>query len=206
MVAGPTKIVAQTTLVFDGFDSNRRLGSRLIRRIAERRANAQFLQAQAIAQRDNEAEILRAFDKRLDSQLAFINGQIGIARYVRSLLGPASKPRMASCSTKGCILVGIGNAEDPQKLLACPPDCQSHAPLEIWIHRSILGERLVSFTSVLQKLDQGVVLTPPQFEVLQLMPGLRTADRPFALSFTEGWLVIGVPRDPETIVLASSNR
>jgi len=206
MLAGPTKIAARTALVFDGFDSNRRLGRRLITRVAEKRANEQFPLVQAIAKRDNETEIVRAFDQLLDAKLASVNRQIGLARYANSLFGPASKPHLASCSTPGCILIGVGNEDSPRKLVTCPPKCQSHAPIEIWVHQSLLGQRLGSVASIWDRVDQGVFPTPSQFQVMQLVPRLKPAERPFEVNLTEGWLVIGLQNDPATLTLASADR
>ena len=69
-VAEAGTIVANTTLVFDGFGSSRGLlGRRLISCVAEQRTGELREQARQIAARDTEHKLLSAFDKQVNTQL-----------------------------------------------------------------------------------------------------------------------------------------
>jgi len=208
LVAGKSTSAARTSLVFDGFDTDRRLGRRLITRIAEQRANEQFEVARAIAQRDNEAEVRQAFDQRLDQQLAAINQQLNIARYVNALFGPASKPHLATRTCEDCILIGIGNEESPSRLVTYPPEREKSAPIEIWVHNSLFGERMASLAAIVEKIEDRVVPAAAKLQVLQLLLGpAQTSEPQFDVRFKQGWVVIGIQNDlPKTAVAVLAGR
>ena len=203
LVAGPTQLNSRTNLLYDGFGSSGgRLGRRIVARVAERRANESHEAARAIAARDNDAEIRAAFDRRLDAKLAGINRQLNIARYVNALFGPASKPHLATRSCKDCILVGIGNEESPQRLVTFPPEREKPAPIELWIHTSLLGERMARVATILDRIENKVLPVAAQLEVLQVIVGpSQVAERAFDIGFREGWVVIGLQNDvpPPTV-------
>ena len=203
LVAGKPTVAARTSLGYDGFDANRRLGRRLISRVAEQRAGEQQEQARAIAHQLNQAEVCQAFEKRLDSQLASINRRLDIARYVNALFGPASKPNLVASSCEDCILVGIGKQANSSKLAEILPDRKNPLPIEIWIHGSLLGDRLASLASVAEKIENKVLPAALQLQVLQLVMGASpSTDRPFEVSFHDGWIVIGLQNEPVTAVAA----
>jgi len=203
LVAGKSTIASSTALAYDGFGTDRRLGRRLITRVAERKANEQFEQVRAIAQRDNEAEVRQAFDQRLDQQLAEINQQLNIARYVNALFGPTSKPKLATRSCKDCILIGIGNDESPSRLATYPPEREKPAPIEIWVHNSLFGEQMASLAAVVEKIEGRLVPAAAKLQVLQLLFGpAQTAEPQFDVGFTQGWVVIGLQNDLPATALA----
>ena len=87
-VAANCKIVAHTNVTYDGFGSSHgRLGHRLISRIARRRRGESREQVRQIAARINEAALVKAFDKRLDAQLATMNQKMNLAQYVNLFAG-----------------------------------------------------------------------------------------------------------------------
>jgi len=171
LVAGPTTMDARTTLVYDGFDTNRGLGRRLITRVAERRANQQYELVRVIVQRDNMAEVRQAFDKHLDQQLASINAQLDIPRYVNLLFGPTSNLHLATHSCKDCILVGIGKGESPSRLVTQLPERTKSAPIEIWVHNSLFGESMVGLAAILEKIEDRILPAATKLQVVQLMLG-----------------------------------
>lgn len=205
MVAGPCVSRARTTLVYDGFGSSGgALGRRLVARVAERRAGESFEQARAIAQRDNEAEVHQAFEKRLDEQLAGINRRLDVARYVNALFGPMSKPRLATRSSQNSILIGIGNEQSPERLVTYPPEREKPAPIEVWVHNSMLGQRLSGLAAIVEKIDDRVLPSAAQMQVLQVMFGAPPEDptqkveNQFDVGFKQGWFVIGMKNDSVT--------
>ena len=204
LVVGPTIIKSQTSLVYDGFASSRGgLGKRLVARVAQRRAGESYDQARAIAQRDNEAAIRKAFDKRLDNKLVAINRRLDIARYVNALFGPNSKPHLATRSCQDCILIGIGNEESPRRLVTLPPQREKTTPIELWVHSSLLGERMARLATIMDRVDSKLLPAASRFQVLQLMLGSGQMQQPFDVGYQDGWLVIGLQNEiPEPGTLA----
>lgn len=205
MVAGPCVSRARTSLVYDGFDSSGGpLGRRLVARVAQRRAGESFEQVRAIALRDNEAEVHQAFEKRLDEQLAGINRRLDVARYVNALFGPMSKPRLATRSSQNSILIGIGNEQSPERLVTYPPQREKPAPIEVWVHSSMIGQRLGGLAAIVEKIDDRVLPSAAQMQVLQLMFGAPPEDptqkveNQFDVGFKQGWFVIGLKNDSAT--------
>ncbi len=205
MVAGPCVSRARTSLVYDGFDSSGGpLGRRLVARVAQRRAGESFEQVRAIALRDNEAEVHQAFEKRLDEQLAGINRRLDVARYVNALFGPMSKPRLATRSSQNSILIGIGNEQSPERLVTYPPEREKPAPIEVWVHSSMIGQRLGGLAAIAEKIDDRVLPSAAQMQVLQLMFGAPPEDptqkveNQFDVGFKQGWFVIGLKNDSAT--------
>jgi hypothetical protein len=207
LVAGKSTSAARTSLVFDGFDTDRRLGRRLITRIAERRANEQFEVARAISQRDSEVEVRQAFDEWLDKRLVDINQQLNIARYVNALFGPKSKPHLATRSCQDCILVGIGNENSPRRLVTAPPEREKSAAIEIWVHNSLFGERLANLTAILETIEDRILPAAAKLQVGQVLLGPQIADPQFDVDFEQGWVVIGIQNDlPKTAVAVLAGR
>lgn len=204
-VAGPTVIRSKTTLVYDGFASSRKgLGRRIIARIAQRRAGESHAQALAIAQRDNEAAILQNFDKRLDEQMVAINRQLDIARYVNALFGPKSKPHLAARTCQDCLLIGIGNEKSPRRLVTFPPEREKPAPIELWVHSSMLGTRMARLATIMDRFDSTLLPAASRFEVLQLILGNGQTQAPIDVEFHRGWMVIGFQNeapDPGTLAI-----
>ena len=159
LVAGKPTVDARTTLVYDGFDSNRGLGKRLVARVAKRRAEELFGQAQAIANQENKVAVCQAFERRLDVQLASINRRLDIARYVNAVFGPSSRPHLFATSSEDCVLIGISRDKREQKLNDYLPQRKNSSPIEIWVHRScwdhdwwrvaVVGEKLKTRFSLL---------------------------------------------------------
>jgi hypothetical protein len=203
LVAGKPTVAARTTLAFDGFDTNRRLGKRLITRVAEQRAEEQLEQARAIAHQQNKTEVCQAFEKRLDAQLASINRRLDIARYVNALFGPSSKPNLVASSCDDCILVGIGKQANSAKLAELLPDRKKPLPIEIWVHSSMLGERVAGIATVAEKIENYVLPAALQLQVLQVVMGdSPSPERAFEVSFQQGWIVIGLQNEPAASTVA----
>lgn len=203
LVAGKPTVAARTTLAYDGFDANRRLGRRLISRVAQQRAEEQLEQARAIAHQQNKSEVCQAFEKRLDTQLASINRRLDIARYVNALFGPSSKPNLVASSCEDCILVGIGKQANSAKLAELLPIRKKPLPIEIWVHSSMLGERVAGMATVAEKIENYVLPAPLQLQMLQVVMGASPSqERAFEVSFQQGWLVIGLQNEPAVSTVA----
>lgn len=203
LVAGKPTVDARTTLAYDGFDANRRLGRRLISRVARQRAEEQLEQARAIAHQQNKAEVCQAFEKRLDTQLASINRRLDIARYVNALFGPSSKPNLVASSCQDCILVGIGKQSNSSKLSDILPERKVPFPIEIWVHSSMLGEQVAGMATLAEKFENYVMPAAQQLQVLQIVMGASPSpERAFEVTFQQGWFAIGLQNEPAVSTVA----
>lgn len=190
-VAGASTIVAKTKLVYDGFGSSRRgLGNRLISRVAEQRSGESHEQARQIAARDNEHELLSAFDKRANTQLAAMNQKMNIVLYKNLFVGEGLAVQLAARSSKDCIHIGLGKEGSAAKLTVIPPRRELVAPIEIWVHSKILSE---SVTTILTLVEDKIVL--PQTSRMEILRALlippAESERLIDLAVADGWIVFG---------------
>jgi len=195
LVAGKITTDARTSLVYDGFDADRRMGKRLITRVAKQRATEQREAARRLAEQDNEAKVRQAFEERLDSQLAQINSRLNIARYVNALFGAGSRPRLAARSCEDCILIAMGSERSPAKLTTALPERKNSAPIEIWIHQSMLGSRVAAVAGVLDKIEEGVLPGAAEQQIFQLLNPPRGPQRQVDVAVEKDWVVIGLPSE-----------
>ena len=191
-VAGTTTIVANTKLVYDGFGSARGgLGSRLISRVAERRAGESQEQARQIAARDNEQELRSAFDKRVNTQLAAMNQKLNIVLFKNLFVGDGPAVQLAARSSKDCIHIGIGKPGSPARLTAIPPRRELVAPIEIWVHSTMLGEPVTQPLPLVEN-KTGLPQTL-RTEILRALLGPPTeVGGLIDLAVYDGWIVIGL--------------
>lgn len=207
-VASPGKERARTILYYDGFGSSRQgLGSRLVTRIAEERAIESYSAASQIAARDNREQISQTFDQRLNKQLAGINRELRMVRYANAMLNPDSQPRLAARSLKDCVLVGIARKGDSPRLVTLPPECKSAAPIEIWVHTSLLGDRATLMVGVFDRLESEVLPAASPFAVSQLQaPPAAEKWRAFDMKLHQGWIVVGLHKDAAPMVATSREK
>jgi hypothetical protein len=149
-VADPTQVSATTRLVYDGFRSARGgVGSRMVSRIAQRRAAELHGEATRIIERDQRVELVSAFDERLDPKLTSLNRILSLARSVAVLWGRSPRFQLAAATSPGGLHVGLGRAENPDILIDHRMP-NSDKPVEIWIHSSVLVGRFASSLSLPQ--------------------------------------------------------
>lgn len=193
-VADASTVVADTRLVYDGFGSSRRLGRRLISRVAQRRAGESQEQARQIAARDTEQELLQAFDKRLNAQLTTMNREMRLARYVNIFMGQASAIQLSARSSKDCIYVGVGHKGSPARLTILPPRSATVAPIEIGVHSTILGGQVAKLLRLFN--NKVVVPQPSRQELLRalLIPDEQSA-RILNVGVHDGWFVLGLQNE-----------
>ncbi len=190
-VSRPSAFTADTRLVYDGFcSSGGRLGSRLISRIAERRAYSSQEEARQIAARDTEHELLQAFDKRLNAQLATMNETANVARLVKLLMVEGSTLHLSARSTEDCIYVGVGPEGGPARLTPTPPRCPTQMPIEIAVCSTGLAGQIAK---LLVDSRNSALPIPSRQEILQalLIPkdeAARLAD----IGVQDGWLIFGL--------------
>jgi hypothetical protein len=188
-VADASNVVAHTNMVYDGFDSSRCLGRRLVSRIARRRAGKSREQARAIAARINEDALLAGFDKQLNPQLDAMNQKLGLIAYVNLFMGEAPV-QLAAQSSKDCIHIGIGKEGSAARLTVIPPRRDLAAPLEILVHRSLLGEPVAK---LVQLVEDTVLPEPLRLQILGVLGiSAQEAARIKDIAIYDDWFVIGL--------------
>ncbi len=191
-VAGPTKIVARTKLSYDGFGSSRgALGRRLISGVAERRADESREEAQRIAARDNEKELLAGFDKQVNTQLAEMNRKLNIVLYKKLFVGEGPAVQLAARSSTDCIHIGIGKEGCPAQLTVIPPRRELVAPIEIWVHSAILSAPVTKLLTLVE--NKTALPATSRLEILAalLIPPSESGSL-LDLALCDGWIVLGL--------------
>jgi len=195
VVVGDVWIDGKTRLVFDGFAATKQFGRQLICRIAARRADQSHEEARLIADRDNKREVQDSFEKEVVRQVRVANEDQNLVRYVNHFLGDKTTLQLYAKSSPDCIHIGIGSeGEKYSPMTTLPPSRAKPAPIEIWVHSSILSEPV----SALMKLS-----TPKTrvsiVEKSQILGSLSTlTSSPHSsvdVAIEDGWLVLGMLDD-----------
>jgi hypothetical protein len=190
LVAAPCQVVANTSIGYDGFDSSRgRLGHRLISRVARRRAGESREQVRQIAARINEDALLLGFDKQVNPQLAAMNQKMDLVRYVNLFMGEVPV-QLATRSSKDCIHIGIGHEGSATRLTVVPPRREVVAPIEICVHRTILGEPVANLVHL---VENPVLPQPLRLKVLAAL-AINEMDTASIrdIAVYDDWFILGV--------------
>ncbi len=197
VVVGETEVTGDTRLVYDGFGATRTIGKRMITRVAERRAGQSHEQARQIADRDNKREVFESFEREVAQHVREANEGTDLVRYITRFLGDQSTLQIFAKSSADCIHIGIGpDGEKYEPMTSLPPSREKSAPIELWVHTSILSEsaaaamKAASPAAALPLLMQTKIL-----EALSLSaPTTATApDQSIDVAFHDGWLILGFP-------------
>jgi hypothetical protein len=192
-VAAACTIVANTNVVYDSFGSSRgRLGRQLIRRVAKRRACESREQVRQIAACINEDGLLQGFDKILNPQLAAMNQKMNLVRYVNLFMGEVPV-QLAAKSSKDCIHIGIGHVENAARLTTIPPDRKAVAPIEIWVHRTILGEPVAKLVQLVENTVLQQTLRSQILAALAINEAETAGIRDIAIY--DDWFVLGLQNE-----------
>lgn len=191
--ATPCEVQVQTRIYYDGFRSaHGGLGSRLIARVAERRAGESRGQTEAIIAAQQRAELTQAFSGRLDEALASLNRKMSTVRYVGLLLREPRHVAVMAQSTGESLVLALGTAEGNEPVPALPPQDPQGPPMELWVHTSLLGEQVarvqristLGFMATLGMLGDSSRTWP--------VASGAPADGQLQLAQTSGWLRLGV--------------
>lgn len=194
VLIGNTTIVGDTRLIYDGFSSNRRLGGRLISRIAERRAGEMHEQARLIADRDSKNEVRESVEKEMEKQVRAANEATELARYVNRFLGDRSKLQIYAKSSSDCIHIGVGPAGEKYDLMTVlPPSRKPSAPIEFWAHTSILNGPVATLLKL--AAPQTTLPQPLKTKFLEMLSlASAPSDSSIDVASYDGWLVLSVPQ------------
>ena len=143
----PPQVVARAHTTIDGTGSLRGgIIGQIVRRRAAREADALRPQAEEIARQKAELRIAAAIDRYVEPRLARLNRAAEIRALVVSVLRPlgSPEPNYACCSTPQHLQIAthFGEGGPAIELPVKGPASQAAAPIEVWVHRSLIGEPL----------------------------------------------------------------
>jgi len=141
------KVQARTQTFTDGIGTSRRgIVGRIIRRKAAQQAAARHDEAQEIARQKAERRIAIAFDRHMEQRLARLNRAAEFRSLAVAALRPAGsgEPKYACCSTPHYLQIAtnFGDGGPAIELPVKGAASETAAPIEVWIHQSLVGERV----------------------------------------------------------------
>ena len=195
IVVGENETTGETKLVYYRFGATRRFGHRLIARIAERKSYQIFEPARRIADRDNKKEVAETFSKEVEQQVKAANEGLDLVRYVNGFLGDQKTLQLHAKSTREFIYVGIGpEGEKYAPMAELPANRGNPAPMEIWVHASILSEPVAAVLKLISP-DMPIPLLAQTKILSALALPLSGSQSAMEVDFHDGWLVLGLSDD-----------
>ncbi len=146
------QVQARTQTFLDGIGSSRGgIVGRIVRRRASRQAAAQHELATEIARQKAERRIAMLFERHTEQRLARLNRIADLRGMAIAALRPAGsgEPNYACCTTPNYLQIATNfTAAEPS--IALPGAASAAAaPIEVWVHRSLLGDRLAAAINLL---------------------------------------------------------
>jgi len=143
----PPKVLARTQTFTDGVGSSRGgIVGRVVRRKAGQQVAARHAESQEIARQKAEQRIALAFDRHMEQRLARLNRAAEFRSLVIATLRPAGsgEPKYACCSTPKYLQIAtnFGDGGPAIELPVKGPLSAAAAPVEVWIHQSLVSGRL----------------------------------------------------------------
>jgi len=143
----PPKVVARTQTFTDGVGSSRGgIVGRVVRRKAGQQVAARHAESQEIARQKAEQRIAIAFDRHMEQRLARLNRAAEFRSLVIAALRPSGsgEPKYACCSTPKYLQIAtnFGDGGPAIELPVKGSASQAAAPVEVWLHHSLVGDRL----------------------------------------------------------------
>lgn len=177
-----------------------RIRGRIVRRVAQRRARRVHRQVVAIARNNAEDRIRRSFNGAVERLAARYNDDLGLLRpVIRRLRNENPKSSLVFSTTEDHLQMSVGRA-DSQRTPQLPDSDFDRSPIQIWLHRSALGEGDATAREHLARFR----LYRSELET-QFAERFRSRDAafdllrsvPIILRTVEEWLVIGLPSADE---------
>lgn len=150
--AQPTEVVADTRTITDDIQSTRDgwLGRLVIRRAWKKVAESKPLTTE-IARRNAMTRIAAAFDRKIDELLVQWNRAADLRETLALLRNGDGSPGYCCCSTKSYVQFALASSEVNGGPAASPPRLHEFdAPLQIWVHHSLVSARLKPALNQLQ--------------------------------------------------------
>ena len=170
----PTKVTAATKTAIQGFDSNRGgLIGRIVRRRAASIEASQHAQVEQLASQRAQARIQAIFDKRSNERLARLN-EVADVRSLATATGHSAAiadTKYVCCTTKNYFQIATGFSDSDTGPMVQLPEhdgaSSKNAPIEVWVHQSLVGE----------KIANGIEMLTKQVETSQIGLTVSTAAR-----------------------------
>ena len=205
-VAEPAKINARTRIITEGIGSTRPgLRGRIVQRRAAPQVAASRPTAEEIVRQKAMRRVSATFDHLLEGKLARLNRAMDVREALAFVLRGETEPRYSFCTVDGCvqIVASSGPEDDPEAAVHLPKLDHQGAPLQIWVHESLVGDNLALFLKQIDQLRQepGTVLRtlaaiPAGFRSQNASP---ESEGSFDYTTAEDWLVMHVqlPTEPQ---------
>lgn len=136
----PSQVSVWTQCFTEGIDSTRRgVIGRVVRRKAAEQIAATKSLATEIARQKAQQRIAIAFERRMGERIAHLN-QLAASRSLwASLVGGTGRLPYACCSTAGHLQIAAAHCQpQPISLPVLGPASGTSAPVELWVHNSLL--------------------------------------------------------------------
>jgi len=149
----PPKVTARTQVFVEGIDSTRGgLIGRIIRRRATKIEAAQHAETTEIARQKAQRRIAQAFEKSSEERLARLNRMADLRMLVASALWASGSEAKYACCTTPDYLQFASNLGGSTKPIAVPSEILAdakNAPMEIWVHESLIGNWIAAAIDLL---------------------------------------------------------
>jgi hypothetical protein len=201
---GPVQVAATTQNFTEGIDSTR---GGLIGRIVRRRAAEQVAEKKSltteIARQKATRRIAAAFEQRMQERMVHLNQMVQSQSLWAKLVGGVGHMPYVCCSTPGHLQIAASRAARP-KPIALPISgsaSDTRAPVELWVHDSLLPERtngllesLASLAKASQAFDAFSALASPGtlLRKQSLEAAFQGLTSRLAVQSIEGWVVVEV--------------
>lgn len=212
-VAEPAQIASRTRTITEGIGATRRgFVGRIIVRRASRQVAALRPQVEAIARQRAETRIRAAFDRYTDSRLAQLNRSTDMRPAIAWLLGGEGEPSFALSTKNNCVQIVASSASaEAFQAVELPAIGQNAAPVQVWVHESVIGDRIASLLKLVDESSRGTTLAGRALDAVpiaikdSLGLSATTKDVTPALNYATArdWIVIQIGSQPGASVAAS---
>lgn len=141
--AHPTKFRATTETTTENITTSRRLLGRLVLRKAWQAVAASEPEANAIAQRDAQRQIVAEFERVLKVRIEKMKQEVSLRNLVAALLPADAAPVYRTVTKGGYLSVAVFAHEPESKIVALnlPQLTVKAQPAQLWLHKSLAGDK-----------------------------------------------------------------
>lgn len=202
----PPQVAARSQCFTDDIRTTRGgLVGKIVQRKASREVAEHYSECCAIAQDRARQRIAAAFQRHVGEQLARLNGAVELRTQLASFGEPDTRPRVACRTTASYVEIASGmvDATVQGELPPLPLRNQVGAPIEIWVHHSLVPPNVGQAASTLFNTpeESGIL------KALALLPGsfgkeaaaalmALVNDGKVAIQNVDDWLVVELNLQP----------
>lgn len=209
----PTEVSASTRTTVDGIDSTRGgLIGRIVRRRASKIEAGQHGQVEEIVRQRIAKRVQTAFDKQSDQRLAQMNETIDLRQLAQAGRVPVrgKEVNWFCCTTPRYLQIAsqAGASGTPLELPLHHPENPQSAPVEIWMHDSLIAPRIATGLEFLKleaensqlglTVATAVKLMNLNSEAMEKIPSLL-GQKPIQLHKVRDWRVAKLEMRPKEI-------